>query len=87
MLLKAAEFLTKIVKKGCPQPGFEPGAFQKAKKVSFFCSFPTEPRRHYILHNQNIVSRFLSNKLCIIDMERDFNVTHIRLKIYKRHIF
>jgi len=36
MLLKAAEFLTKIVKKGCPQPGFEPGAFQKAKKVSFF---------------------------------------------------
>jgi hypothetical protein len=34
--LKAAEFLTKIVKKGCPQSGFEPGAFQKAKKVRFF---------------------------------------------------
>ena len=36
MLLKAAEFLTKIVKKGCPQPGFEPGAFQRPKKVRIF---------------------------------------------------
>jgi hypothetical protein len=44
MLLKAAEFLTKIVKKGCPQPGFEPGAFQKAKKVSFF--FKAFPLSH-----------------------------------------
>jgi hypothetical protein len=32
-----AEFLTKIVKKCCPHPGFEPRAFQRAKKVRNFC--------------------------------------------------
>ena len=30
---------------------------------------------------------FVSNKLCIINMEHELNVSHIALKMYKRHIF
>jgi len=38
MLLKAADFLPKNDQKCWSQPGFEPGTFQKAKKVRFFLS-------------------------------------------------
>ena len=73
--------LTKNDQKCWSPPRFEPGSFQKPKKVRFFVeSFATEPRRQSINCEQNIVRKLVNSNLYLIDMKHYLNLT---LKLFK----
>ena len=73
--------MTKNDQKCWSPPRFEPGSFQKPKKVRIFVeSFTTEPRRRSINWEQNIVTELVNSNLYLIDMKHYLNLT---LKLFK----
>ena len=75
---KGGDKMAKNDQKCWSQPGFKPGAFQEVKKVRNFCLklyHCTEPQRHFINFEQNIVGKLVNSNLCLVDMEHDLNLT------------